>query len=347
MLKIKKHGVILEPSELEFEKKSVLNPGIWKDGEFVHIFYRAIDSQNKSTIGYAKLKGPTTVVERGQFPIMTREFDYEKVGVEDPRIVKVGKTFYVFYVAHDGKNAVTAYATSTDLKKFKKQGIISPLISYREAEKLFSESSLKDSYYFFSSYYQNHEGKNVLIWEKDVFLFPKKINGQYALIHRILPDIQIAFFKNFNELTPDYWRGQIKNLSKNIILENKHWFESRNIGGGCPPLLTDDGWLLIFHTVEENNKGRVYHACAALLDKKNPRKIIARLHDPLFSPTKKWEKKGLISNVVFPTGTALFGPDLYIYYGAADRAVAVASVKLKNLIAEIKKSRHNNAYQET
>jgi predicted GH43/DUF377 family glycosyl hydrolase len=337
MLKVKRHGVILEPTSLGFEAKAVLNPAIWQDGETVHIYYRAIDNDDRSCIGYARLQGPKTVVERWDKPFMLRTQEYESYGVEDPRIVKLGGTYYMFYVAHDGKNAITAYATSPDLKKFRKHGIISAPLTYREAEGLFGESQLKDSYYLFSAYYQRQAGHDVLVWHKDVFLFPRKINGQYALMHRILPDIQIAFFKNFKDVNADFWRDHIRNLSHFVVLENKHWFESRNIGGSCPPIELPEGWLVIFHTVEEVNKGRVYHACVALLDKDDPLKVKARLHQPLFSPTESYERSGFVSNVVFPSGTARFNDELYIYYGAADKRIAVVSANIHDLLAEMKK----------
>ena len=345
MLKVKKYGIILRPTKYEFEKTAVLNPAVYKEGNHVNIFYRAINSKNESTIGCAKLNGPLRVVERWKKPFMDMEYEYEKKGVEDPRIVKLGKTFYMTYVAHDGKNAITAYATSKDLKTFKKQGVISPKISYHKAEKLFKQSHLKDAYYFFSSYYQDQAGKDVLLWEKDIFLFPKKFNGKYALMHRILPDIQLVYFKSFKELNNDFWTKEIRHLSKDVILEGSHWNETRNIGGGCPPIETKDGWVVIFHSVEEVNLGRVYHASAALLDKKDPRKVIARLHEPLFSPQEKWERQGFVNNVVFPTGTALFGKKLYIYYGAADKYIAAASVDIDDLIYTMKTNLHHHTYE--
>lgn len=337
MLKVKKLGVLLEPTALDFESLAVLNPGVWQEGDAVQLFYRAVGQEHESCIGYAKLQGPTTVAERWEKPILTREHGYESKGVEDPRIVKIGDTFYFFYVAHDGKNAVSAYATSTDLETFEKKGIITPQIPYHEAADLFVRSKLKDAYSWFASFYEEEAGEGVLLWEKDVFAFPRKIQGKYALVHRVLPDIQIAFFEDFQELqTRSFWEDHLANLSNYVVLENKHWFESRNIGGGCPPLETKDGWLLIFHTVEARNKGRVYHACAALLDKDNPLKVIGRLHEPLFSPTEEWETEGLVSNVVFPTGTAQFGDTLYIYYGAADKRICVASTSLRELLKEMK-----------
>lgn len=334
---VEKLGVVLKPAKNSFEGKSVLNPAVWQEGEFVHIFYRAIDKNIRSSIGYAKLKGPTEVIERKKTPFVLREYDYEKKGVEDPRITKIGKTFYMTYVAHDGKNALTAYATSLDLKNWEKKGVISPLISYHSATSLFRKLKLKDRYLMFETFYEELSGKDVLLWFKDVLLFPKKIGGKYAMLIRILPDIQIVFFKDFEELKKEsFWKKYLKQLSSYVVLENKYWFESRNIGGGAPPMETKDGWLIIFHGVEELNKARVYHACAALLDKKNPFKVIGRLSMPLFSPKEKWEKEGYVSNVVFPTGTAVFGKYLYIYYGTCDEKIAVAKVNLKDLLTKLK-----------
>lgn len=335
--KVKKLGVILSATSNYFEREGVLNPAVFQEGNYVHLFYRAMDPKHESCIGYAKLKGPTKVVERWDKPIIEREYSYESKGVEDPRIVKIGKTFYLTYVVHEGKNALTALATSHDLKRFRKRGIISPKITYHEAETIFSQEHLKDSYFMFASYYEEWAGKDVLLWHKDLILFPKKINGRYVLLHRVLPDIQIAFFLKFKDLTNDYWRNHLKQLSNYVILQNKHWFETRNIGGGAPPVETDEGWLVIYHAVEEAIKKRVYHAGVALLDKTNPKKVIGMLHKPLISPTEEWEKVGHVADVVFPTGTAVFGDKLYIYYGAADKRIAVASVALKPLLKEIKR----------
>lgn len=336
-LNIKKLGPILEPTINEFERTAVLNPAVYQEGEFVHIFYRAIDGEGKSTIGYAKLKGPTKVIERSKEAIISDDYPYEKKGVEDPRIVKLDNTFYLSYVAHDGKNALTAYAISKDLKNFKKKGLISPLMTYHKAGKFFREQKLKDRYSMFQTYYEEMAGEDVKIWFKDVFLFPKKIKGNYAMMIRVLPDIQLICFKDFKQLkSKPFWENYIKNISHYVILENKYWFESRNIGGGAPPLYTKYGWLVIFHAVEELNKARVYHASAALLDKNNPLKVIGRLEEPLFSPEEKWEKQGFVSNVVFPTGNAVFGKYLYMYYGAADKRIAVAKVNLEQLIKKLK-----------
>ncbi len=342
MLKVKKEGIVLEPTKFEFEKKAVLNPTCIKDGNYVHMFYRAVRKSGVSCIGYCKLKGPLKVVQRCKYPILCPEFNYDKAGIEDPRITCINKKYYMFYTVYDGKNVRVAYAISKDLKEFKKQSVITPDITYDEAEDLFRHSRekhgrLKDQYFFFESYFKDKVGKDVLLWEKDITLFPEKINGKFALLHRILPEIQLIYFDDFKDLTLHYWKNYLRHLSKYIVLSSKYWYESRNIGGGATPIKTNKGWLLIYHAVEDTDNGRIYRASAALLDKKNPLKLIGRLKEPLFSPEEKWERKGYVDNVVFPTGTAIFGKRLYIYYGAADTRIAAASVNLNELLAYLSK----------
>ncbi|MFH1822749.1 MAG: pesticidal protein Cry7Aa [Patescibacteria group bacterium] len=344
MVKVKKHGIILRPTRLDFENKSVFNPGVFQDGETVHLIYRGLNKNNVSYFGYARLKGPTTLVERWKKPFMSPQYKYDKKGVEDARIVKIKDIFYLTYMGHDGENVLVAYCYGKDLFNLKRGGIISPQISYDVVGKMFNNSELKDKYYFFKSYYKDSVGRSVKLWDKDAFLFPEKIKGKYALVHRILPDIQVIYFRNFKQLKDkNYWKDYIKKLSRYVILENKHWFEARNVGGGCPPVKTKYGWLLIYHGVEPMNKGRVYHAGAALLDLKEPTKVIARLPYPLFSPTLDWEKEGQVHDVVFPTGTTIFKERLYIYYGAADKYVAAASLNLKDLLKELMMYKENKS----
>ncbi|MBW2974078.1 pesticidal protein Cry7Aa [Candidatus Woesearchaeota archaeon] len=341
MVSIKKHGIILKPTKNAFENKGVFNPACIREGNYVHMFYRAWDQNNRSTIGYCKLDGPLKVVERMDKPFFSQEAEYE-LNLEDPRIVLLDGIYYMTYVAYDGKNVRIAYAVSKNLRNFEKKGVISPNITYDKAEDIFRTCvlKLKERYFLFESYFKDKAAKDAtLLWDKDAFLFPKKIKGRFALVHRILPDIQVIYFKDFNDLTLKYWKRYFKRLSDFVILESKYWYESRNIGGGCPPIETDKGWLMIYHAVDDMNRGKIYRAGAALLDKKDPTKVIGHLKEPLFLPDKKWEIKGNVDNVVFPTGTAIFGEKLYIYYGAADERIAVASLNLNELLDELVKSR--------
>ncbi|MFC1721600.1 pesticidal protein Cry7Aa [Patescibacteria group bacterium] len=337
-MKVTKEGVLLEPSDNEFENRAVLNPACVQQGDEIHMFYRAVTGHNHSTIGYCRLDGPTKVVERQHKPVIAPEYDYEKHGLEDPRIVKFEDSYYLFYVAYDGKNARIAYATSEDLKSWQKHGIISPNCTYDQAEDYFrkNKSQLKERYFWFESYHKDVVGPDVLLWEKDTFMLPEKINDKYALIHRILPEMQIVYFDNFENLKDeDFWCQYLKKLGEYVVLEPYYGYESRNIGGGAPFLKTAEGWLNIYHAVQDMNRGRIYRASAALHDLEDPTKVLGRLAKPLLSPTEDYELKGDVDDVVFPSSLSLFGDKLYIYYGAADRRIAVASVSLSELITEL------------
>ncbi len=335
MVAVKNEGIILEKTSLKFENKGVFNPAcILVDG-ITHMFYRAINQNDISSIGYCQLKD-NKVVKRLTEPVLFPEYDYEKKGVEDPRITFLEGTYYLLYTAYDGKNALIAYATSKDLVHFTKQGLISPKISYDEAGDIFRTSKVRERYSMFEALYEEREGKDVLLFEKDAYLFPQKFGSKFALFHRILPGIQIIYFNSFSELTKDRWRDYLRNLGDFIVLDPLFWFENRNIGGGCPPIETSNGWLIIYHAIEDTSFGKIYHASAALLDLKNPLKVLGRLTQPLFSPKAPWEKKGVTDNVVFPTGAVVQNKRLYIYYGAADTLIAAKSVDLTELLTQLK-----------
>jgi len=338
MIKVKSEGIILESSQNGFDNQAVLNPACVEIGGVTHMFYRGVRRGDmSSSIGCCQLVD-NKVVKRYSEPVLFPEYDYEKKGVEDPRIVFLDGVYYLFYTAYDGKNALFAYATSTDLISFVKRGVISPRISYAEAGSLFgsSRTKMREKYFFFESYIRDREGGDILLWEKDAFIFPKKFNNKFALVHRILPGIQVIYFDDFKDLTDDYWRGYLRNLGDYVLLDPEYRFESRNIGGGCPPIETKEGWLLIYHAVEDSHYGRIYHAAAALLDLDDPAKVIGRSKRPLFSPTEQWEKYGDVNNVVFPTGSVVKDGRLYIYYGAADKLIAAKSVDMEELLRELK-----------
>jgi predicted GH43/DUF377 family glycosyl hydrolase len=338
MIEVKKEGILLSKTDLEFENEGVLNPAAIREGNDVHIFYRAVRNGNHSSIGYCRLNGPLTVAERWNKPIIVPEFEYESQGVEDPRIVRIDDLYYLSYTAYDGTNALGALATSKDLVHFEKQGIIVPAITYTEFVTLVEPShKVKESYYQDHKFYNwESDPEKVLLWDKNVVFFPRRILGKLMFLHRIRPGIQLVSVDNLKELTKEFWKNYFINLQEHIVLEPVYEHEARYAGAGCPPIETEHGWLLIYHGAEETIHGLVYSACAAaLMDLDNPVKVIARLPYPLFTPEYKWELKGDVNNVVFPTGTALFGDTLYIYYGAADKRIACASLSLSALLAEL------------
>lgn len=339
-LDIRSEGIILERLEdSSFENQAVLNPTCVEFNNVIHMFYRAVRKDFVSTVGYCQLLN-NKVIYRARHPVIFPEYSYEKNGVEDPRMVCLSGVFYLFYVAYDGENAQVAYATSTDLVNFTKHGLVSAQLSYAQAKELFCPNSpAATRLAMYHNRYKFQADPNLLLWEKDVFLFPEKINNQYAMLTRILPGIQLIYFDDFSELTNDlFWKQYLRNLDKYVIMDPEFRFESKHIGAGAPPVLTKYGWLMIYHAVEAAGNRTIYRACAALLDKNNPTKVIGRLSEPLFGPTEPWELIGDVDNVVFPTATSLKHDRLTIYYGAADKLIAAKSVSLRKLLKTLKRS---------
>jgi predicted GH43/DUF377 family glycosyl hydrolase len=329
MIEVKKEGVILNKTKLDFENESVLNPAAIRDGDNIHFFYRAVHFRNYSTIGYCRLDSPLHVAERYDKPFLKPEFDYESHGMEDPRVVKIDGVYYLTYVAFDGVNALGALATFTDLQHFKKVGIIAPIIKYTDFDRL-----TKNNKELNEKYLRYNKGANYLA-DKDLVFFPRRINGKLTFLHRIKPDIQITTVNGLEELTGEFWENYFSHFGENIALAPKYPHEICYLGSGCPPIETEHGWLFIYHGVKAIETKFEYSCCVALLDIDDPRKEIARLPYPLFKPELDYELKGDVDDVCFPTGTALFDDKLYIYYGAADELIACASVSLSDLLDEL------------
>jgi predicted GH43/DUF377 family glycosyl hydrolase len=340
MLRVNKEGVVLSKSELTFENEGVLNPAALREGTKVHVFYRAVSTGNFSSIGYGLFEGPLTLIERYTHPVLFPEFDYESHGLEDPRLVKIDETYYLTYTAYDGHNALGALAISSDLIHWEKLGIIVPQITYDEFKELtqtsVAASSTKYARYNDYGTVLPHNETDFLLWDKNLIFFPRRINGLLCFLHRIKPDIQIVVSVNeIQELTPVFWKSYFLHLDEHIVLAPKFEHEVSYVGGGCPPIETKLGWLIIYHGVHDEVEGYIYSACAALLDLNNPEKEIARLPYPIFKPEIWWELKGEVDNVCFPTGAVLFDDTLYIYYGAADERIACASLSISELLNEL------------
>ena len=105
------------------------------------------------------------------------------------------------------------------------------------------------------------------------------------------------------------------------------------IGVAGPPLKTKDGWLLLYHGISKN---KTYRVGAVLLDLENPTVIKARTAAPIFEPEETYEMNGLVPKVVFPCSLVTRGERAYIYYGAADSVIGVATIKLQDLLDKLK-----------
>ena len=172
-----------------------------------------------------------------------------------------------------------------------------------------------------------------LLDDKNAVLFPEKIQGKYWMLRRFLPDIQIISFNNLDELLETgYWVNFFENLDDNVLLRasTQPWMNYR-IGAGAPPIKTKDGWLLLYHGVQEReNKKPIYRMGAALLDIENPKKVLAYTHKPFY-------EKGRIS---FPCASFLRkgngeGDWLDIIYGGGDRYTARIAKPLKSVLEKL------------
>ncbi len=334
MFSVADEGIVLQPTLEGWESAAVLNPGVIKSGDTTWMFYRAIDRKNVSRIGWAKVNG-AQVVERGSDPLLYPEHDFDSQGLEDPRVVEVEGKYYMFYTVYDGESAQMAYAAAEELPRFKRFGIISARMEYGEVEQLMEKQNLSPKYVNFARFHMAKDGIDVKLWQKDAFVFPKKFGGKFVMYHRVLPGIQVIEFEDFSQLTQEFWREKLQHLDKDILMDPEFPFETNNIGGGCPPIETPDGWLFIYHAVEFSGGKNIYHAGVALVDLDNPRKVIGRLPRPLFSPTRSWEKMGLTPYVVFPTGAVVENGQLWVYYGAADRVIGARKIDLPRLLSEL------------
>jgi predicted GH43/DUF377 family glycosyl hydrolase len=300
------HQILEALKNNAWESQAVFNPGTWKENEHVHMLYRGVQGNNFSSIGYARLDATGKVILRGSSPLISPEWEMEKQGCEDPRIVYFEDRYLIFYTGFDGydmkkgENARVLIAETYDFESVKKLAVIGP---DRQ--------------------------------DKDAMIFPEKIDGKVAFVHRIVPDIQVAYFDDIAHLIKpeaDYWLNYMRTLDKHVIMCPECEWESAKIGAGPPPFRTEAGWLLIYHAVD---KSLTYRAGAALLDFKNPQKVLARLPYPILEPERDYEKFGDVNMVVFPEGIVCFGDEIQVYYGAADKTIGLAVGSLSELLTEL------------
>lgn len=333
-MKLKKFegNPILSPNpKNSWESLAVCNPAVWyEDGKF-YLFYRAAgnDIEHYIHIGLAVSDDGYHFSRMLNLPILSPSNNgFDAGAVEDPRVVKFDDEYYMTYAFRPyppgqyWKNEYekvdnvihnvfapsclrynignSALAVSKDLKTFKKVGRL-------------TEPNVDD---------------------RDVILFPEKINGKFYLLHRpknfdgdnFGKDAPVVRIKSSDDLMS--W-----NVSSKILLKGEQWWEQK-VGGNTPPIRTKDGWLMLYHGVDNKH---TYRIGACLLDLNDPTKILYRTKDFIMEPETKEETSGLYKwGVVFPTGNTLVNDTLYVYYGASDQWCCLATANINELLAFIK-----------
>jgi predicted GH43/DUF377 family glycosyl hydrolase len=125
------------------------------------------------------------------------------------------------------------------------------------------------------------------------------------------------------------------NEKSELLMQGKIGTWEEKIGGSTPPLHTKDGWLLLYHGVEEGGKG-YYRVGVTLLDLNDPTKILARSESFIMEPEYNYEIEGFYNGCVFPTGNVIVNDTLYVYYGAADKYIGLATCSVSELLEYLK-----------
>ncbi len=312
-----KHGenpIILPRQGNGWEAWQTFNPGVILLNDKVHFLYRAIGEDGISRLGYAVSSDGFTIDERLPYPVYEhktkkRVFNIYSYfsggsfgGSEDPRLVRVDEEdfLYMTYTACD--NGLRVGLTSIKVDDFlNKTWKWQPPILISPPGEI----------------------------HKNWLIFPEKINGRYAILHSIKPNIQIEYVDS-------------------LEFDNKTYIESFHGGGpqkgcwdkwlrgaGAPPIKTCDGWLLFYHAMD--NDWSKYKVGAMLLDIDDPTKILRRSKEPVLEPNESYENCGYKPGVVYVSGAVVKDGKLLVYYGCSDSYVGIAYANLDEFLEALKK----------
>ncbi|MFA6519914.1 MAG: hypothetical protein WCT41_03800 [Candidatus Paceibacterota bacterium] len=283
-----------------FEAQNVFNPATIDINGSIYILYRAMDKENTSTIGLAISKDGVTIDERLPEPVYVPRADFEmkkggNSGCEDPRIVRIDDMLHMTYTAYDGIHVPAGAVTSISVDDFLAQR--------------FDKWS--------TPFILTPDGVD----DKDLVLLPEKMNGNYMLYHRI--NNQICA-----DLLPNLFSGKRVSRCIEIMGPRLGMWDGLKVGSAAPPIKVGNNWLMIYHGVSRH---KTYRLGAALLDPSGT-SLLARTADPIFEPVELYEKEGVTPNVVFSCGAVVRGDTVFLYYGAADSVIGVATASLSHIL---------------
>jgi len=290
---------IIAPRGANWESAGTFNPAVVVEktarGEKIVMLYRAQDKHGTSRLGYAESIDGIHFTRRNE-PVLSPSTDYEKDGgVEDPRLVQFGDTYYLTYTGYNKKDAQLCLATSKDLILWDRKGVIIPA----------------------------NQGNWNVKWTKSGAIVPEKIGGKYWM-----------YFLGTSSDNKDqtglaystdllHWAEATKSP---VVPVRPGRFDARVAEPGPPPIITPQGIVLIYNGADEK---LVYRTGVAIFDRDDPTKLLWRSDEPIFSPEKQWEKIGQVPSVVFVEGMIRQHGRYLFYYGGADAYVGVAEAQIK------------------
>jgi predicted GH43/DUF377 family glycosyl hydrolase len=281
---------IISPQGDGWEAAGTFNPAVIERGGKLVLLYRAQDKTGTSRIGYAESADGIHFSRRPE-PVLSPEADYEKDGgVEDPRLVKFGDTYYLTYTGYNRKDAQLCLATSKDLVHWQRQGVILPA----------------------------YKGRWNVAWTKSGAIVPEKINGRYWMYF-------LGTSADKTDQTGLAYSTDLMHWTEAtdapVLPGRPGRFDSRVVEPGPPPILTNAGIVLVYNGADDK---LVYRTAMAVFDRNDPAKLLWRSEEPLFAPAYEWEKVGQVPNVVFVEGMVRQNRNYLFYYGAADKYIGVA-----------------------
>ncbi len=326
-MKLTKHTAnpILRPDpDHSWENLVVCNPGVIHDDGTFHMLYRAAgnDADHVIHFGYATSRDGIHFERQSDRPILSPSEDGPDAGcIEDPRIVKLDGHFYITY-AYRAYKPRQYWLASNNAAYSPDDPTLPPLFGQNMTA---SGLLVTDD---FKHYRRLGRITRSDVDDRDVILFPEKVGGRYVMLHR---PMQWAGEK-YGTTYPAIWLCTSDDLltwSASTLLAKGEFAWEGKIGGSTPPLRCKHGWLTIYHAVDSEG---VYRVGVLMLDLDNPAKVIARTPEPVMEPEHDFEWDGLYPHgVVFPTANVVVDGCLFVYCGAGDETIGVATADFDQL----------------
>lgn len=307
---------------VDWQAGGTFNPAAFTDDDGrMHVIYRAVGGDGVSRLGYASSLDWLHFDDHEVHPVFSMGYAqssqiprrYDRIlypsggsfgGCEDPRMVRIDDRMYVTFSAFDNWGSIRIGVISIHEKDFfnKRWNWSDPLLISPK----------------------NEVHKNWVI-------FPEKINGKFAVLHSISPEVQIDFVDRFEDLA--YEVHVIKSKFSQSKKKREGEWEDFVRGAGPPPIKTEKGWLLLYHAIDKRETHK-YKLGAMLLDLNNPTKVIARAKKPILEPDM-WYENDWKPGVVYACGAAVKDNTLHVYYGGGDKHICVAQVSLPDLLSSM------------
>jgi beta-1,2-mannobiose phosphorylase / 1,2-beta-oligomannan phosphorylase len=327
-MKLQKHSEnpILRPHpDHSWENLVVCNPGVIYDQGVFHMLYRAAgnDAEHVIHFGLATSTDGLNFERQSALPILSPSADGPDAGcIEDPRIVKLDGHFYITY-AYRAHKPRQYWLQENNASYSPDDPSLPPLFGYNmTASGLLLSDDLR-------SFRRLGRITRPDVDDRDVILFPDKIGGRYAMLHRPMQWVGPEYGTKYPAIWLSFSDDLLSWSESSLLARGKEDWECK-IGGSAPPIKTPQGWFVTYHAVDV--KG-VYRVGVMMLDLDDPGKVIARTPEPIMEPEEDFEWNGLYPHgVVFPTANVVVDDVIYVYYGCADQTIGVATAHFPSLV---------------